>query len=334
MKPKVFVTRPVIKNIAPDDFSLMEKECELEVFPYDRIIEKGELIEGTKDKDGILISVGDPFTDTEVIEAGKNLKIIATIGVAFSHIDIEAATAKRIYVTNTPSTEIAGAVAEATWALLLAVTKRIVEGDKDVRAGRFLGWGPADYIGADIPRQTLGIVGFGRIGRLVAKLAQGWDMRILYADEIPADPETEKELNVQRVSLETLLKEADFITLHCPLIPGQTFHLIGEKEFALMKPSAYLVNVARGPVIDEKALVKCLQEKRIAGAALDVYENEPALSEGLADLDNVIVTPHLASATHRARRSYVSLAIKNLLAGVRGEIPPNLVNEELRKGQA
>jgi len=334
MKPKVFVTRPVIKNIAPDDFSLMEKECELEVFPYDRIIEKGELIEKTKDKDGILISVGDPFTDAEVIEAGKNLKIIATIGVAFSHIDIEAATAKRIYVTNTPSTEIASAVAEATWALLLAVTKRIVEGDKDVRAGRFLGWGPADYIGADIPRQTLGIVGFGRIGRLVAKLAQGWDMRILYADEIPADPETEKELNVQRVPLETLLKEADFITLHCPLIPGQTFHLIGEKEFSLMKPSAYLVNVARGPVIDEKALVKCLQEKRIAGAALDVYENEPALSEGLADLDNVIVTPHLASATHRARRSYVSLAIKNLLAGVRGEIPPNLVNEELRKGQA
>jgi len=334
MKPKVFVTRPVIKNIAPDDFSLMEKECELEVFPYDRIIEKGELIEKTKDKDGILISVGDPFTDKEVIEAGKNLKIIATIGVAFSHIDIEAATAKRIYVTNTPSTEIASAVAEATWALLLAVTKRIVEGDKDVRAGRFLGWGPADYIGADIPRQTLGIVGFGRIGRLVAKLARGWDMRILYADEIPADPEIEKELNVQRVPLETLLKEADFITLHCPLIPGQTFHLIGEKEFSLMKPSAYLVNVARGPVIDEKALVKCLQEKRIAGAALDVYENEPALSEGLADLDNVIVTPHLASATHRARRSYVSLAIKNLLAGVRGEIPPNLVNEELKKGQA
>jgi len=334
MKPKVFVTRGVISKIAPDGFRLLEKECEVEVFPHARIIERNELIEGEEDKDGILISVGDPFVDKEVIAAGKNLKIISTIGVAFSHIDVEAATAREIFVTNTPSLEIASAVAEATWALLLAITKRIVQGDTDVRAGRFRGWGPADYIGADIPEQTLGIVGFGRIGKLVAKLAQGWDMRILYADEIAADPETESELKVQRVPLETLLKESDFITLHCPLIPEKTYHLIGEKELSSMKPSAYLVNVARGPVVDEKALVKFLREKRIAGAALDVYENEPSLSKGLADLDNVVLTPHLASATHRARRSYVALAIKNLLAGLRGEIPPNLVNEELKKGRA
>jgi len=282
---------------------------------------------GVKDKDGVLISVGDPYFDKDIIAAGSNLKIISTIGVAFSHIDIEAAAAKKISVTNSPSQDIASAVAEATWALLLAVTKRIVEGDRDVRAGRFLGWGPADYIGADIPEGTLGIVGFGRIGRKVAKMAQGWDMRILYADEIPADPATEKELNVTRVPLEKLLKESDFITLHCPLIPGKTFHLIGEKEFAMMKPNSYLVNVARGPVIDEKALVKVLKEKRIAGAALDVFENEPDLTEGMAELDNLVVTPHLASATWRARRSYVSLAIQNLLAGLRGEVPPNLVNE-------
>ncbi len=327
MKPKVFVTRRAIKNIAPDDYKQMEKACELEVFPHDRIMEKKELMAGVKDKDGVLISVGDPYFDKDIIKAGSKLKIISTIGVAFSHIDIEAAAAKKISVTNSPSQDIASAVAEATWALLLAVTKRIVEGDRDVRAGRFLGWGPADYIGADIPEGTLGIVGFGRIGRKVAKMAQGWDMRILYADEIPADPATEKELNVTRVSLETLLKESDFITLHCPLIPGKTFHLIGEKEFAMMKPNSYLVNVARGPVIDEKALVKVLKQKRIAGAALDVFENEPKLTEGMEELDNLVVTPHLASATWRARRSYVSLAIQNLLAGLRGEVPPNLVNQ-------
>jgi len=333
MKPKVFVTRNVLSKLAPDDFNLLEKECDLEVFPHDRIIQKKELIGRGKDKDGILISVGDPFIDKEVIEAGKNLKIIANVGVAFSGIDIEAATSKGIFVTNTPSEEISVAVAEATWALLLAVAKRIVEGDKDVRAGRFRGWGPADYIGADITGKTLGIVGLGRIGKEVAQRARGWDLRLLYYDVIEIDPEIEEELGVKRVSLETLLKESDFITLHCPLIPGKTYHLIGEKELSLMKPSAYLINVSRGPVVDEKVLVKFLQEKRIAGAALDVYENEPRLTEGLADLDNAILTPHLASASPRARRSYVALAIKNLLAGLRGEVPPNLVNEDVIKSR-
>lgn len=333
MKPKVFVTRNVLSKLAPDDFNLLEKECDLEVFPHNRIIQKKELIEREKDKDGILISVGDPFIDEEVIEAGKNLKIIANVGVAFSGIDIEAATSKGIFVTNTPSEEISVAVAEATWALLLAVAKRIVEGDKDVRAGRFRGWGPADYIGADIIGKTLGIVGLGRIGKEVAQRARGWDLRLLYYDVIEIDPKIEEELGVKRVSLETLLKESDFITLHCPLIPGKTYHLIGEKALSLMKPSAYLINVSRGPVVDEKVLVKFLQEKRIAGAALDVYENEPRLTEGLADLDNAILTPHLASASPRARRSYVALAIKNLLAGLRGEVPPNLVNKDVIKSR-
>jgi len=157
---------------------------------------------------------------------------------------------------------------------------------------------------------------------------------LLYYNVITIDPKIEEELGVKRVSLETLLKESDFISLHRPLIPGKTYHLIGEKELSLMKPSAYLINVSRGLVVDEKVLVKFLQEKRIAGAALDVYENEPRLTEGLADLDNVILTPHLASASPRARRSYVALAIKNLLAGLRGEIPPNLVNEDVIKSRA
>jgi glyoxylate reductase len=224
-------------------------------------------------------------------------------------------------------------VAETAWALLLAVTQLVLIGDRDVRAGRYEGWDPAEWIGADIFGKTLGIVGLGRIGQEVARRGRGWNLRLLYYDVITIDPKIEQELGVEKVSLETLLKESDFITLHCPLIPGKTYHLLGEKELSLMKPTAYLVNTSRGPVIDEKVLVRFLQEKRIAGAALDVYENEPRLSEGLADLDNVILTPHLASASARSRTAYAVLSVKNLLAGLRGEIPPNLVNTELIKGR-
>jgi len=310
-----------------------EAECELEIFPHDRKIRKSELLEKVGDKKGLLCLIGNSV-DKEVIEAGKNLKVIANYGVGTDHIDVETATSRGIFVTNTPSEDIGVAVAETVWALLLAVTQQVLIGDKDVRAGRYEGWDPAEWIGADIFGKTLGIVGLGRIGQEVARRGQGWNLRLLYYDVITIDPKIEQELGVERVSLETLLKESDFITLHCPLIPGKTYHLLGEKGLSLMKPTAYLVNTSRGPVIDEKVLVRFLQEKRIAGAALDVYENEPRLSEGLADLDNVILTPHLASASARSRTAYAVLSVKNLLAGLRGEIPPNLVNTELIKDRA
>jgi len=333
MKPKVFVTRGIISKFAPDDYKTLQKECEVEVFPHDRVIKKSELLEKVKDKEAILYCIGDPFFDREIMDAGKALKIIASVGVGFRHIDIDAATSKGIMVTNTYSDHIALSVAEATWAMILAITKRVAEGDKDVRNGKFQGWGIADYIGADIVGKTLGIIGLGRIGKKVARVSRGWDLRILYNDIIAADVETERELKVKRVSLETLLKESDFITLHVPLTKGgehPTYHLIGEKELALMKPSSYLINTSRGPVIDERVLVKFLQEKRIAGAALDVYEHEPNLSEGLVELDNAVIAPHSASATPIARKSYAALAIQNLLTGLRGETPPNLVNETVR----
>jgi glyoxylate reductase len=334
MKPKVFVTRGVISQFAPDEFKELETECEVEVFPHRRTIQKDELLKAVKGKDGILYCIGDPFFDEDIFEAGKGLKIIASVGVGFSHIDIDAATSRGILVANTYSDLIALSVAEATWMMILAITKRIVEGDRDVRDGKFTGWGIADYIGADILEKTLGIIGLGRIGKKVARVSRGWDLRILYNDIIAADPATEKELKVERVSLEALLKESDFITLHVPLTKGgehPTYHLIGEKELSLMKPSAYIVNTCRGPVIDEKVLVRFLREKRIAGAALDVYENEPVLAPGLTDLVNVVLAPHSASATPKARRSYAALAIENLLAGLRGETPPNLVNVGLIK---
>ena len=333
MKPKVFVTRDIRKIAGGEVLNSAEAECELEIFPHDRKIRKSELLEKVGDKKGLLCLIGNSV-DKEVIEAGKNLKVIANYGVGTDHIDVETATSRGIFVTNTPSEDIGVAVAETVWALLLAVTQQVLIGDKDVRAGRYEGWDPAEWIGADIFGKTLGIVGLGRIGQEVARRGQGWNLRLLYYDVITIDPKIEQELGVERVSLETLLKESDFITLHCPLIPGKTYHLLGEKGLSLMKPTAYLVNTSRGPVIDEKVLVRFLQEKRIAGAALDVYENEPRLSEGLADLDNVILTPHLASASARSRTAYAVLSVKNLLAGLRGEIPPNLVNTELIKDRA
>jgi len=333
LRPKVFVTRDIRKIAGGEVLNSAEAECELEIFPSDRKMRRSELLEKVGDKEGLLCLIGDAV-DKEVIEAGKNLKVIANYGVGTDHIDVETATSRGILVTNTPSEDIGVAVAETAWALLMAVTQQVLIGDKDVRAGRYEGWDPAKWIGADIFGKTLGIVGLGRIGQEVARRGQGWNLRLLYYDVITIDPKIEQELGVERVSLETLLKESDFITLHCPLIPGKTYHLLGEKELSLMKPTAYLVNTSRGPVIDEKVLVRFLQEKRIAGVALDVYENEPRLSEGLADLDNVILTPHLASASARSRTAYAVLSVKNLLAGLRGEIPPNLVNTELIKGRA
>lgn len=336
MKPKVFVTRSIISKFAPDDYQMLQEECQVEVFPHDRTIHKGELLEKVKGKQAVLYSIGDPFFDREIMDAGSELKIIASVGVGFGHIDIAAATEKKIQVTNTYSDYICWAVAEATWTLLFAVAKRLVEGEWDVRAGRFKGWRLQDYIGADVGGQCLGIIGLGRIGKKVAQSARGWDMRILYHDIIDMDPAVEKELNVTRVSLEALLKESDFISLHVPLGkegPTKTYHLISGKELALMKSTAYIINTCRGPVIEEKVLVRFLKEKRIAGAALDVYESEPELAEGLIGLSNVVLAPHSASATPKARRSYAALGVQNLLAGLRGETPPNLVNEEVIRGR-
>ena len=327
MKPRVFITRDISK-LTGETWQLVKKECELEVSPHNGTMPKNELIEKVRDKEGILVLATDSI-DKAVIDAGRNLMVIATWSQGTNHIDIEAATSRGIFVTNTPSEDLATAVAEATWGLLLAVTRQIVIGDRDVRSGLFSGWGPLDYIGPQISGKTLGIVGLGKIGKAVAQRALGWNLRLLYTDVVAADSELEKTLNLERVSLETLLKESDFITLHVPLILRKTYHLIGERELRLMKPSAYLVNTSRGAVIDEKALVTFLSKKRIAGAALDVYENEPLLTEGLAKLDNVVLTPHLAGASLLARTSAPVLAIKNLLAGAKGEGPPNVVNREL-----
>jgi lactate dehydrogenase-like 2-hydroxyacid dehydrogenase len=236
------------------------------------------------------------------------------------------ATERGIPVSNTPGV-LTDATAELAWALLLALARHVVQADKFTRAGKFQAWGPMMFLGADVAGKTLGIIGAGRIGTAVALRSRGFGMRVLYNDPVP-NPVLEKELSARRVSLEELLRESDFVSVHVGLTP-ETGHLIGEKEMSLMKPSAYLINTSRGAVVDEKALVKALRSRKIGGAGLDVYEDESHLSRGLAELDNVVLLPHIGSATVATRTKMAMMAAENLLAMLKGERAPDCVNPEV-----
>lgn len=321
MKPRVFVSS-VIPQLGID---ILERECQVKVNPYDRLLTKQELIEEVQEADGLLCLLSDTI-DGEVMTASASLKIISDYAVGYDNIDIAEATRRGIMVTNTPGV-LTDTTADLTWALIMSVGRRIVEADRFTRAGKFKRWMPMLFLGSDVHHSTLGIVGLGRIGRAVAKRAAGFEMRILYTDVERAPRKIENELRVEFVSLEGLLSSSDFVTLHVPLAP-ETRHLIGAKELKMMKKTAYLVNAARGPLVDERALVRALREKWIGGAALDVYENEPALTHGLAELDNVVVVPHIGSASTGTREKMAVMAATNLVAGLKGEVPPNLVNRE------
>lgn len=326
MKEKVFVTRKIPRA----GIDILEKECELKLNPRNRILTKQEIIEEVREIEGLLCLLTDTI-DEEIIEESKNLKIISNYAVGYNNIDIEAATKKKIMVTNTPGV-LTDTTADLTWALLMSVARKIVESDYFTRKGKFRGWAPMLFLGGDIHHATLGIIGLGRVGRAVAKRARGFDMKILYTDVKRVPPEAEKELGVEFVSLEKLLRESDFVTIHVPLLP-QTHHLISEEKLKLMKKTSFLINTARGPLIDERTLVKALKEHWIAGAALDVYENEPDLTPGLSDLDNVVIVPHIGSASMATRTKMATMAATNLVAGLKGEVPPNLVNKEVIKNK-
>ena len=322
-KPKVYVTR-LLPGGALDR---LREECEVDLNTEDRAPSKEEMIEHVRGKDGLLCLLTDKV-DSEVMDAaGPNLKVISNYAVGFDNIDVEAATERGIVVTNTPGV-LTETTADLAWALLMAVARRIVEADKFTRAGKFKGWSPTLLLGTDVYGKTLGIIGFGRIGRAVARRAKGFDMRVLYYDVERAPEEVERELNAQYVDLETLLKESDYISIHTPLTP-ETRHMIGERELRMMKPTAYLINTARGPIVDEAALVRALKEGWIKGAALDVFENEPELTPGLAELDNVVLAPHIGSASTETRSKMADMAVDNLLSVLRGERPENIVNPEV-----
>jgi D-3-phosphoglycerate dehydrogenase len=293
--------------------------------PEDAPMAPNRVAEACHEVEGLVAS-GARVTQ-EVLEQAPRLRVIANVGVGYDNIDVPACTQRRILVTNTPDV-LTETTADLTFALLMAVARRLVEGDRYVREGHW------DYSrwefmwGADIYGKTLSVYGLGRISQAVVRRARGFSMRVLYYDSVRPTPAQERELGVQFVDRETLLREADFLSLHVPLTP-ETHHLIGAPELAMMKRTAFLINAARGKVVDEAALVEVLQSRRIAGAGLDVFEQEPKVHPGLVALPNVVLSPHAGSATSETRLAMATLAAENLLVALDGRRPPNPVNPEI-----
>jgi len=331
---KVFVTR----LIPEAGLALLRKEAEVDVWsgPEDEAPSKEEILHGIKKADVLLCLLTEEI-DRTVMEANPKLLGIADHAVGYNNIDVEIATQLGIPVTNTPGV-LTDTTADLAWTLIMAVARNIVQGHQYVKEGRFKIWSPKLLLGTDVSpggsgkRKTLGIVGFGRIGQAVFKRSKGFDMQVLVHD--PFQKETiERTEGAHYRELSDLLRESDFITLHTSL-SEKTRHLIGEREFSMMKPTAYVINTSRGPIVDEKALVKALGEKRIAGAGLDVYENEPNLAPGLMECDNVVLLPHLGSASRETRDKMATLAATNALAMLKKEKAPNTVNPEVYHTEA
>ncbi len=320
---KVFVTRPIpsvgIKMLRDKGY-----EVEVNEAAKDRAATAEELIAGAKGADAILAVLTDKIT-TEVMDAGlPTLKIIANFAVGFDNVDMDAAKQKNIMITNTPGV-LTETVAEHTFALMLAIAHRIPEADRFVRAGKFTAWGPELFLGTDLCHKTLGILGLGRIGsRCTLHAAKGFEMRVLYYDPKP-NPDFEKEFGAIYVpSIDELLPQCDFVSIHVPLTDS-TRHLINEERLKKMQPYAYLINTSRGPIVDEKALAQALKNGVIRGAALDVFEFEPEVTPELKELDNVVLTPHIASATIGTRSRMAELAATNIIEALEGRTPPNPV---------
>ena len=320
---KIFVTRP-IPQVGLDILHRVYPDYKMN--NEDRVLERHELLAAVKGLDGLLSLLTDRIDGELLDAAGPQLKIVANHAVGFDNIDLNAATERGVLITNTPGV-LTDATADHAWALLFAVARRIPESEIFLRAGKFKGWGPLMYLGGDVTGRTLGVVGAGRIGHHMALRSRGFNMRVLYADEF-VNAVLEKELGAKKVALEELLRDSDFVSLHVPLLPG-TRHLINAASLRQMKSSAYLINTSRGPVVDEAALAEALRAGVIAGAALDVFENEPTVHPDLLKLENVVLTPHTASATIATRANMATMAANNLLAGLKGERPTNLVNEEV-----
>ncbi|HOL17696.1 MAG TPA: D-glycerate dehydrogenase [Bacillota bacterium] len=320
--PTIFITR----KIPAESLNMLEGRYRLKVNPAERPVTRQEMLEGVKEADALLCMLTDKV-NREVIEKASNLKVVANMAVGVDNIDLEACTARGIVVTNTPGA-LTEATADLTWALLLAVTRRIVAGDRFVRAGNFNGWAPLLFVGGDLSGKTLGIIGMGRIGQAVARRGLGFGMKIVYAKRERLPLEVEKEFKATYLPLDEVIREADYLTLHLPYYP-EVHHLINRKRLEMMKPTAYLINTARGALIDEQALVEHLKRHKIAGAALDVYENEPKLTPGLIELDNAVLAPHTGSATSSTRRAMAEMAAKSIVAVLSGVKPEHVVNPEV-----
>jgi glyoxylate reductase len=304
--------------------SILAEAAEVVNYPSGQPLDEASIRKAAEGCTGIVSHVKDPIGPTVLTTPG--LKIVSNVAVGYDNIDVATATKNKVMVTNTPGV-LDDTTADFAFALLMAAARRIVAADNFTRQGNFRGWEIDMLLGTDVHDATIGIIGIGRIGRGVAKRAKGFNMRVLYSDPNPLLPDVEQTLGVTRVDLKRLLNESDFISVHTPLTP-ETTHMLSTPQFEEMKRTAILINTSRGPVVDEAALVEALKSHKIAGAALDVYEREPAVHPGLIAMHNVVLAPHIASATTRTRSEMSAMAARNMATGLRGVRPPNLLNPE------
>ncbi len=326
-RPKILVTQKVPDPAYPPLEAIGDVEANMEegsIWPYEELLRRGP------GHDYIYSLLTDNI-DARFLEAcaasTPRLKMVANMAVGFNNIDVETATRLHIAVSNTPGV-LSDTTADLAFALLMATARRIPEAERFLRAGKYKGWGPLLFCGADVHGSTLGLLGAGRIGKLVARRSSGFDMKVLYYDVYRMSPEDEDTYNMTYVPMEDVLRQSDFISVHTPYMPS-THHLIGERELKMMKPTAILINTARGPIVDEKALGRALQARTIAGAGLDVFENEPAVEPELLTMENVVLLPHIASASLKTRTLMATMASDNIVAHYKGERPPNIVNPEV-----
>jgi len=321
-KPAILISR-----LLPEPaVALARSRAVVDAYDVDAAMPRPALLERLAGKQGLVCVISE-VVDQALLDACPDLRVVSNVAVGYNNVDVAACTRRGVVVTNTPDV-LTDTTADFAWALLMATARRLIEADRYVREGRFTQWQYMLQLGGDIHGKTLGVVGFGRIGRAMARRALGFGMRVLYQDAVAADAAIERELNATRVDLATLLRESDFVTLHTPLLPD-TRHLINAQSLQAMKKTAYLVNAARGPVVDEAALVQALKDGWIAGAGLDVFEEEPRVHPGLIGLSNVVLAPHIASASLETRLRMATLAVENCLAVLEGSTPPTPVNPEV-----
>ena len=319
MKPKVLITR----NLLPEALDYLKNEVDFEIGVSGNKITHQDIITKIKDKEGLLCLLVDKI-DSAVIDAAPRLKIIANCAVGYDNIDIQYAHKKKIMVTNTPGV-LTETTADLTWALIFAAARRIPQAHRFTSEKKFKGWELDLFLGKEITGKKLGIIGMGRIGKAVAARGTGFSMSVLYYDPHRLTKESEKQLNAEYIPLNDLLSTADIITLHTALTP-ETKHLISSPQIARMKKDAILINVSRGPIVDENALAGALAKKNIWAAGLDVYEREPHIQEKLLSLDNVVLLPHIGSATYETRLKMSMMAATNLVQGLKGKMPDNLIS--------
>jgi glyoxylate reductase len=320
-KPKVLSTRPLF----PEARAILDENFQMDYWTPAERISRVELLKRVSDKDALVCLLTEKV-DNELLSASPNLRVAATVSVGYDNIDVTACTARKVIATNTPGV-LDDTTADFAWTLLMAIARRVGEGEAWLRSGTWPGWDLDQLCGGDIWGKTLGVLGFGRIGRGVARRSLGFNMRVLYSDAVRAPIEVEKELHSEFVDRDRLFRESDFISLHVPLLPD-TRHLISKDNLEKMKRTAYLVNTSRGPVVDEAALAEALENKKIAGAALDVFEFEPKVHPKLIARKDVILTPHIASASLETRTKMAVMAANNVLAYFQGKRPPNALNAD------